>query len=161
MIISDLRSWEQEPGWLPPFRQALAWLEQEVTEDTPAGKYEIDGERLFVLVQHVETRPAEEQLAESHKQYIDIQLLLKGRELIRVARDNGEAVVTADELDSRDRLSYKDVSDESDIVLTPGMFAVFFPYDIHRPCCSVEAEMTIRKAVVKLHVSLFENSAVS
>lgn len=155
MIISDLKHWRQEAGWVTPsLRKALEWLEQQISTDTPAGRYDIDGDRMYVLVQELTTEPAVERLAEAHRKYIDIQLLLSGKELIRAARDSDSAEIIADELLERDKLSYRDVEHESDIVLLPGMFAVFFPADIHRPCCNAERSMFIRKAVVKIDVSL-------
>lgn len=155
MIISDLNHWRLESGWVAPsLRKALEWLEQEISADSPAGRYDIDGDRMYVLVQQLTTEPAEVRLAEAHRKYIDIQLLLSGKELIRAARDSGNNEIIADELHDRDKLSYREVEHESDIVLLPGMFAVFFPADIHRPCCSIEHSTYIRKAVVKIDISL-------
>ncbi|WP_123043197.1 YhcH/YjgK/YiaL family protein [Cohnella candidum] len=157
MIIGDLRSWRQEAGWLSPsLRLALEWLEKEVTENTPAGRYEIDGSRMYALVQYLETEPPERRLAEAHRKYADVQLLLRGEELILAARDDGSGEIVADELDSKDKLAYGKVSDESRLLLKPGMFAVFFPKDIHRPCCTPgEVSSAIRKAVVKIDLALF------
>jgi biofilm protein TabA len=155
MIISDLIHWEQEKGWFSPaIKQALEWVKKEINQDTPVGKYPIIGDQMFVLVQHLTTEPKEDRVSEVHRDYIDIQLLLSGDELIRIARDMGNNEVWADELENRDRLVYKQVENESDLVLSPGMFAVFFPSDIHRPCCSIGESKQIRKAVVKIHLSL-------
>jgi biofilm protein TabA len=155
MIVSDLNNWAQEKGWFSPaIGQALEWVGREIDADTPVGKYPIDGDRMYVLVQHLTTEPKEERAAEAHREYVDIQLLLSGGELIRVAIDSGNNEVWADERESRDRLVYRNVENESDIILSPGMFAVFFPSDIHRPCCSLGENSQIRKAVVKIHLSL-------
>lgn len=155
MIVSHMSNWEQERSCFPSaISKALEWLGREIGEESPAGKYPIYGDKIYALVQHLTTEPAEDRLAEAHREYVDIQLLLRGRELIRVARDTGDQQVWADERESRDRLTYREVRGESDLKLTPGMFAVFFPMDIHRPCCSMGENMEIRKAVVKIHVSL-------
>lgn len=155
MIISDLDNWRQEAGWLaPPLRRAIEWLEKEVTSDTPVGRYDIEGDRMFVLVQQVETEPREQRLAEAHRRYIDIQLLLSGKELILAARDTGSNEVIANELEDRDLLKYSKVENECELLLIPGTFAIFFPADIHRPCCSVESSLSIRKAVVKIDVTM-------
>jgi len=37
-----------------------------------------------------------------------------------------------------------------------GSFAVFFPWDIHRPACAINEPASIRKVVVKIRLSLFE-----
>ncbi|WP_276356249.1 YhcH/YjgK/YiaL family protein [Cohnella caldifontis] len=156
MIIGDLKHWRDEiAGLSPVLRQALEWLEQNVTAETPAGRYEIDGDRMYAMVQHLTTESEERRFAESHRQYADIQLLLSGRELILAARDDESAEIAADELAAKDKLSYREVPGESRIVLNPGMFAVFFPMDIHRPCCSIGEPGDIRKAVVKIDLASF------
>ena len=38
--------------------------------------------------------------------------------------------------------------------IEPGAFAVFMPKELHRPCLAVKEKAKIRKAVVKIHVSL-------
>lgn len=156
MIVSDLKHWRQETGWItPPVRKALEWLEREVTEETPPGRYDIDGDRMYVLVQHLETEPEERRLAEAHRRYADIQLLLSGQELILAARDDESNEIVSDELEPKDKLVFRAVNRESRFVLYPGMFAVFFPMDIHRPCCSPGEQAGIRKAVVKIDLDLF------
>ena len=44
------------------------------------GKYEIDGEDIFVSVQDYNTKPESEGKFEAHKQYADIQFIIKGEE---------------------------------------------------------------------------------
>jgi len=50
---------------------------------------------------------------------------------------------------------YQQVQNEMAVPLLPGTFAVFFPHDLHRPCCQTHGESLIRKAVIKIHLSLF------
>ena len=47
---------------------------------TPAGRYEIAGADLFALVMDYSTRPPAAALLEAHRDYIDIQMVLAGRE---------------------------------------------------------------------------------
>lgn len=44
---------------------------------------------------------------------------------------------------------------ESSLLMQPGMFAVFFPHDIHRPCCQTTRPAKVKKVVVKIHRSLW------
>ena len=38
------------------------------------------------------------------------------------------------------------------IVVSPGEFAVFYPNDIHRPNCCVDAPITVRKICMKVRI---------
>ena len=57
---------------------ALGRLEDTALLSRPAGKYAIDGERLFVIIQDYTTKPVEQCRWESHRKYIDIQYMLAG-----------------------------------------------------------------------------------
>ncbi|NDG71800.1 MAG: DUF386 domain-containing protein, partial [Proteobacteria bacterium] len=46
------------------------------------GRYEIDGDRVFALVQKYTTKPVESALYEAHRRYSDIQFIFSGRETI-------------------------------------------------------------------------------
>ena len=51
----------------------------------PDGKYPIDGDAVYALVQSYATRPAAEKKWESHRRYLDVQYVVSGRERITVA----------------------------------------------------------------------------
>ena len=48
----------------------------------PAGRYAVDGDRIFALVQELETKPADEALIENHMRSIDMQMTLRGNESV-------------------------------------------------------------------------------
>ena len=100
------------------------------------------------------TKPFAETRPEVHREYIDVQFLVQGREKIGVASDTGKNAVAEDLLAQRDLLFYAGMENESTLTMTPGSFAVFFPSDVHRPACAFEQPETIRKVVVKVRLSL-------
>ena len=59
-----------------------------------------------------------------------------------------------DNLDSNDVLFYKERSDVHEIMLpmTDGCYAIFFPEDVHRPCCMMDAPEDVKKIVLKVRV---------
>ena len=67
--------------------------------------------------------------------------------------------VTEDMTPQQDILFWQVEDEETQIRLTPGMFAIFFPQDIHRPCCHPrEGEQKhLRKAVMKIDCALLED----
>ena len=120
----------------------------------PAGNYDLQGKDIYVQVIDMATKPFAETRPEVHREYIDVQFLVKGREKIGVASDTGKNAVAEDLLARRDLLFYAGMENESTLTMTPGSFAVFFPSDVHRPACAFEQPEAIRKVVVKVRLSL-------
>ncbi|MFC1770208.1 YhcH/YjgK/YiaL family protein, partial [Nitrospirota bacterium] len=54
----------------------------DIVPGTPPGKYEIDGENIFAILSTYETSHREERRPEAHREYVDIQILLSGKEII-------------------------------------------------------------------------------
>jgi len=157
MIICDRRDWARERhAFHPVVDQAISWIAETDFSQLETGKYAIlPDDKMFCLVQEMMTEPASARKAESHFSYIDIQYLLEGTENIGVARAHPDQVVTEDFAQQHDVVFYQQTLNESMITLTPGMFALFFPHDLHRPCCASAEPARIRKAVIKIHRDLF------
>lgn len=119
----------------------------------PDGRYEIDGDRVYAVVSSYKTKPAEQQVAESHKKYIDLQTLVRGRERIDVTSISEQLVVTKIYDEINDAVYYGPPTQFVRLELDAGIFAVFFPQDVHRPCCNPDDnEEEIRKIVVKIAI---------
>jgi biofilm protein TabA len=155
MIFSDLATWGSEKSQYPEaINRGLEYIRSTDFNEIAPGKYEIEGDLMVAMVQEPTTKGWEQQRPESHQSYIDIQYLIKGEEMIRVVTLTAEAVVSEEAFATRDVAFYEKVGAESSLQLYPGAFAVFYPSDIHRPCCSVGEDQTISKVVIKIHKSL-------
>ena len=62
--------------------QGLTFLKETDLASLPAGRYDIDGDAVFALVQEYETRVPEECRWEAHYMYMDIQYIVEGSEKI-------------------------------------------------------------------------------
>ncbi|GGP22166.1 YhcH/YjgK/YiaL family protein [Silvimonas iriomotensis] len=159
MILSDLSSWQDRRGYFPaPVNTALAALAGLDLASMAAGKYPLDHEGMFFMIQTPLTAPAGQHRPEAHVEHVDIQLVLSGTERYGVARrgQSGESVIE-NLWDKHDIAFFAPPANEAFFDLGPGMFAVFFPDDIHRPCCQTQnGPEHVRKVVVKIHRSLFE-----
>jgi biofilm protein TabA len=133
---------------------ALTYLRNTDFSKMEAGRYPIDGEQLFAIVQTPLTQTWESGKPEFHARYIDIQYLLEGEELIGYAIANATRVKTHDQLAEKDIAFVAPISDESVLRLTPGMFAIFYPGELHKPCRAVNAPMLIKKVVIKISKDL-------
>ena len=107
----------------------------------PVGRYEIDGDEVFALVQEYETRASEECRWEAHYTYTDIQYVVEGSEKMGWKALDG-VVKTEDR--PEDDVYFFDVEGDH-FVLHAGQFAVFAPQDAHRPGMAVEGPAPIKK----------------
>lgn len=155
MIFGHVNDLETAFAWLPqPLQLALRHLKGTDFSTLVAGNYDLQGRDIYVQVIDMSTRIFTDTRPEVHRQYLDVQYLVHGREQIGFASETGHNVVAEDLLAERDLLFYQAMENESTITMTPGSFAIFFPSDVHRPGCAVGVPATIRKVVVKVRVSL-------
>lgn len=117
----------------------------------PDGRCEISGDRLYAQVSTYETRPAAERRFEAHRKYIDVQVVLEGEERIDASLEP-ELKPWTEYDDARDLVFLEEPGDYASLVLRPGLFAVFFPHDVHRPGCSIREPARVRKLVFKVLV---------
>lgn len=111
------------------------------------GSYKIEGRDLFALVSEFETKAPEDCRPEAHQKYADIQYLISGKEAIGYAPLNGQEV-TIPYSEERDIVFFNAAT--SPLLLEKGMFAVFFPQDIHQPGMQVNQPGKVKKVVVKV-----------
>ncbi|MBY5943701.1 N-acetylneuraminate anomerase [Photobacterium rosenbergii] len=136
--------------------RSLAFLSGTNLETLPVGRHDIDGDKIFVNVMAFETSSAESKLHEVHRDYLDIQFLVAGSERIGFAVASEAHTVEKPYDSENDFWLAGAVEGESEVLLEPGMFAIFLPGQPHKPGCTVAAPQLIKKAVVKVHRSLFE-----
>lgn len=114
------------------------------------GEYELDGRKLFARVNTYDTEPAGSRRPERHDKYIDVQLVACGREVIHYAPFTAGCRLTEDRLQNDDVAFYDGVENENRVELQAGDFAVFFPWELHRPNCCAEAPEHVQKVVIKV-----------
>ena len=125
-----------------------------LAEENPDGKYNIEGEQVFVILVSTSTNPREEQKSEIHKDHADIQIILQGSEVFGISSYAPETL-QKQKMDN-DVCFIPNIENESFVTLHQHDFIVFFPGEAHRPQCSVDNEVhDVRKAVVKIHKDWF------
>ena len=118
------------------------------------GRIELEGDKLFYMVQDVELRTMEESRVEAHRLYADIQIPLSGCERYGFALPQPDLAPSDDQLEAKDLAFYPTPAGECFLDVAPGTYLVFLPTELHRPCLAIKDKATIRKAVVKVHASL-------
>lgn len=120
----------------------------------PAGKTErVElGEGVFALEQAYESKPPAEGKWEAHERFIDVQVVISGRELMGVVEVS--ALKLAEDLRAeRDLMFFAPAEGGSTLKVGPGGVAVFFPADGHMPSLADGAPALVRKTVVKVPVA--------
>lgn len=117
---------------------------------TPDGRVDLDGDRVFALVQSYETSPASGRQFESHYNYVDLQYMVSGEEIIYHS-PLGPLKESVPYNPEKDLIFYTGEAAQA-LIMTPGMFTVLFPQDGHMPCCSHRADAPAKKVVIKLRV---------
>jgi biofilm protein TabA len=156
MIYGRIENLQQEKRVLSGIIQkGLEYLKNTDFTTISTGRYELDGDTMFALVSEYETELKSVRRPEAHKQYIDIQYIVKGEEAIGHSFLAPANTVLEEYNAEKDIVFYRTVIGESYLRLDAGTYAVFFPDDIHRPCCtSGKKPSSIRKVVLKIKVDV-------
>lgn len=110
------------------------------------------GQGNYIKVMSDETRNQSE-IIESHQREVDIQILLKGNELIKVYDSKEVDVKTPYNPDIDCQFYTNPRTPHTQIILSEGYFAVFYPQDIHNPLNAVGSVEHLKKIVLKLNLS--------
>ena len=107
----------------------------------------INGRSVFASENLIETKMRDKMPYESHRKYIDVHIVLNGKELIELAHISALEPSTPYN-EEKDYLLYKNTPGDQ-IHLKPGICAIFFPQDAHMPGIG---KGTIQKIVLKIKV---------
>lgn len=119
-----------------------------------AGRYEVEGGQMFVLIQDVDSRTFEESRSEAHRTFADVQIPLSASERYGFSFQQSGLACTEDRLEANDVAFYDNPSTEFFMDIDPGTYVVFLPNELHRPCLTINGKKKIRKAVIKIHRDL-------
>ncbi len=124
-----------------------------ITPSAEETKYEIQGDDIFAIIASYNTK--EPHKFEAHREYVDIQCLLEGQEIIESTALNGLTVDTPYDRQKDVALYVSTDSRKTVSYLEPGIFIAFFPHDAHMPGVSVgDSPAFVKKVVVKIKAEL-------
>ncbi|HGO5814243.1 TPA: N-acetylneuraminate anomerase [Mannheimia haemolytica] len=153
MILADLSREDYSKSLPPVFARLCGKLKALDLANLPLGWQDLeDGIRMNVM--SFETSPAEGKQAEMHRKFIDIQLLIDGEEMIEYGLSQPDLSKYDEYRDEDDYQLTDAIDNKNEVVLKPNMFAIFLPYEPHKPGNSVNGNKTLKKLVVKVPVEL-------
>jgi YhcH/YjgK/YiaL family protein len=133
----------------PRIRRAFDYIHQVDLSSAGVGRYEIDGENLYAIVQQYNTKPKEAGVWEAHRRYIDLHYVIQGAEKIGYA---DLSRLTQGEYDeSKDFLPL--YGEGEFLSLENGDFVLLMPQDAHMPGIAIDALLPVKKMVIKILVA--------
>lgn len=129
--------------------KAITFLKTSDFSTMPVGKYQVENEEIFALVNEYETKDKADCEVEAHRKYIDIQYMVRGTELFGYCPLTTQLPVT-EYNPEKDVAFYSE--DVSYIKLEAGMFIMFYPTDLHQPEVRAFEPMMVKKVVMKIMV---------
>lgn len=148
MIIDHLDQSARYVSLVPGLKKGFDYLKQSDFSKIAPGRYEIDGDRVYAMVQKSKGRSADEALLESHRKYLDIQLVLGAGETFGW-RETKSCQKPKGAFDTEKDIVFYDDAAGMHFTIKAGEFAIFFPDDAHAPNISAG---DIWKVVVKVAV---------
>ena len=149
MILDQIENSALYSGMSENLKKGFDFLKNSNLANLAPGKYEIDGQEVFALVSEYQSKEHQDCRLEAHHTYTDIQYIVSGKEFIGFATLNNQEVLTPFNPE-KDIVFY--TGEATPLFLEAGMFAVFFPQDVHRPCMQIDGPENVKKVVVKLKV---------
>jgi biofilm protein TabA len=149
MLHDEMKNLERYKGLLPDSRieKAFDFAKHVDLSGLSPGRYEIERNEVFALVQEYDTRPPGGSLFEAHRRYMDVQIMLDGTEFMAYGfSERLDVVAPYDE--SKDAVFL-----DGERVLVPfraGEFMVFFPLEPHMPGVFQDKSQRVRKVVIKV-----------
>ena len=152
MIVDNIKNRAIYETCTKGLKEGFDFILKAVAEGLPLGKYEIEGENIYAIVQEYNTKPIEECKYEAHRKYIDIQYVVKGKETITTAYL--ENCKTSCQYNAEKDVEFFEIpKNVSELFLNSGDFAIFFPQDVHCPQVSPDGKNEVlSKIVVKVKV---------
>lgn len=131
MIKDNLKNASLYAGMSPRIAKALEFAARGGLDGLAPGRYDIDGDELYVMVQHNTLRDWSEGKWEVHRRYADIQLLIRGSE--DIGYQDASLLGSAAGYSESGDIEFLAEGEGAHLSMRAGDFAIFFPQDAHRP----------------------------
>ncbi|MFH1019102.1 MAG: YhcH/YjgK/YiaL family protein [Pseudomonadota bacterium] len=123
--------------------------------DAEEKKYPLLGDDLFAIVMSYETRAPETSELEAHRNYLDIQAVLTGEEVIGWRQADELEIDTPYDAGKDVELYKHPAQGLLRVDLFPGNFMALFPHDAHMPSLMTrQVPVFTKKVVIKVGVHL-------
>ena len=147
MILDSLKNSALYENVNPRMKKAFALIASTDWTKMEPGIHELDGKDIYVNVMERELKQKSDAKLEVHNEYIDIQVLVTGKEEAFGWSERKDLRMPQGEFDTEKDIQFFDDVPQTYYTLRPGQFTVLFPEDGHAP---MVGEGTVRKIIVKV-----------
>jgi YhcH/YjgK/YiaL family protein len=154
MIFDRLENAEMYNGLSKEIATAFEYLRKTDFSKLPEGRHDVDGDRVYAMVQRYQTRPVADAKWEAHRRYLDVQYVAEGCERIGYTALTDKTPFEKEYDSGNDFALYK--TNGEFLTVSAGGFAIFAPQDLHAPCLAAGTPETLEqvcKVVVKCRVA--------
>lgn len=150
MIATELKHIERQAEMTGALRKAVDFLRARAIQDLADGRFELEGDRVFALVQRYKTAAFAEPKFEAHRKYLDVQYIVTGEESIGWAPS--ELISITEPYDADKDICFGTVraGHWTSLCLPAGGLALFWPEDGHAPKLARGVPSSVMKVVVKI-----------
>ncbi len=152
MVIAELKYIEQQVLMTPGLKKAIDFLRRSDIESLHDGKVEIDGDRVFAIIQRYESIQMPDPKFEYHRKYVDVQFIASGEEMIGWAPI--ERMTITEAYDPEKDIAFGTINRRqwAPLLVQAGQAAVLWPEDAHAPKLAAGHTSPVMKIVVKVAV---------
>ena len=147
MIFDSLKNSALYYPVSPRLEKAFGFIASTDWETMEPGIHELDGKDIYVNVMERELKQKSDAKLEVHNEYIDIQVLVTGKEEAFGWSERKDLRMPQGEFNAEKDIQFFDDVPQTYYTLRPGQFTVLFPEDGHAP---MVGEGTMRKIIVKV-----------
>jgi biofilm protein TabA len=151
MIADSLANYNLYTSLHPNIEKGFKAIEQCLKQPLPESNQTLEVNGLAVVVQHYRTVASSEKKMEGHRKHIDIQYMVKGKEII-YWENIGDLQPITPYSETRDHLNYSEGTGSSPIHLRSNFFAIFWPEDSHKTGCLWDEAEDVVKFIVKVQL---------
>ena len=149
MIVDKIENSDLYKNLSEKIKKSFDYIKQTNLKNLKSGRYDIDGDNIFALISEYQTKTESEGKLEAHRKYIDVQYVIEGEELMGYAPLGNQQTLEPYK-EENDIVFFR--GDKLFIKVAKGMFAIFFPEDVHMPGIQVRKKSPVKKLVIKVKV---------
>lgn len=147
MVKDSIKNYKTYTCLNPRIKQALEYLKNTDFTDFKEGTHELEEKNIYASMQKYSTTNPDYSMWETHKEYIDIQYIVSGKEDFGVDTiDN--LTLTTDYDEENDFSLWTGKGDF--VTLNKGDFIILWPQDAHMPKRTLKEQMQVEKIVIKV-----------
>ena len=128
--------------------KALEYLKSIDLDKLELGKNVVN-DWLYINVQEYMTKNLAECRFESHKKYVDIQMMIHGIEAIETC-DTDKLELETEYSEENDVMFWKQKPNQMRSVIVDGGYVILYPQNAHMPCVAVDKPVKVKKLVAKV-----------